>query len=69
MLVTESTLKKAFKRFWNEVKVPRPSYWSKELDRSFVEEFALPAFFNASKEIEDVNSCAGFDLKNIDIYD
>jgi hypothetical protein len=68
MLVTELTLKKAFKKFWNEVKMPRPSYWSKELDRSFVEEFALPAFLKALEEIEDVDPCTGFDLKNIDIY-
>jgi len=69
MLVCEDSLEKAIHRFLEVARIPVPPYWSTNKDKAIVRWKIVPAFFEALKEIEDVDVCCGFDLSKVNPLD
>ena len=65
MLLTEESLRRAIKVFLREAKIPCPDRWSKIMDAAYQDIMVVPAFLKALQEIERVDTCAGFNLANV----
>ena len=65
MLVCEDSLEKAIYRFLQLAELPIPKGWNTTKDRAIVRWKIVPAFYEALKEIEEVNVCYGFDLSKV----
>jgi hypothetical protein len=68
MLICEDSLERAIKVFLDEARMPRPDNWSLDKDKSFIDNCIVPAFFEALKQIESVETCYGFDLSTVKPY-
>jgi len=64
MLVSERSLETAIREFFHEMKIPRPSHWSKNMDYLFLKK-AVPSFILALEKIEPIDFCYGFDADNV----
>jgi hypothetical protein len=65
MLLTNENLQKAIEVFLQEAHVPRPAGWSVNMDTAYLNRVIAPAFYRALQEIEGVDPCYGFNLRDI----
>jgi HEPN domain-containing protein len=64
MLVSEQSLEKAIKKFFEKAKIKRPDNYSLTQDWYLLKK-SVPAFIEALKEIENVSFCYGFDIEKV----